>query len=79
MKVSRPRIIVRDNIMNAPLLDTDKANTIEFYDQYGDLVAVFGKVLNQNYWSMSFKTDADWDQTLARMGFIGKSDVRVGG
>ena len=73
--MAKPRIVVRGSVLEEPLLDTEDATVIEFYDQHGDLMAVFGKVLNENFWSISFRNDDDWEQVLARMGFVNKSDV----
>lgn len=68
--MSKPRIVVRPNsIFKAPLLDTDEASAIEFYDCNGDLVAVFSKVLSDDYWAFSTAGDDDWAQVMARMGY----------
>lgn len=62
------RIIVNGPIGSPILLDTENATGIEFYDDNGDLCAVFGKVINQNFWAFSTKNDKDWKETLQQLG-----------
>jgi len=62
------RVIVKGPIGCPILLDTDHATAIEFYDDSGDLCAVFGKVINKNFWSFSTKNDKDWNETLQQLG-----------
>jgi hypothetical protein len=62
------RVIVKGPIGTPILLDTDNATAIEFYDDNGELCAVFGKVINQNYWAFSTKNDKDWKETLQQLG-----------
>ncbi len=64
----RPRVVVRGDIRQAPLLETEEAEFIEFYDCNNELVAVFGKVFTDDFWAFSTKEDSDWPQVLARVG-----------
>lgn len=68
--MSKPRIVVRaDSIFQGPLLDTENASAVEFYDCNGDLVAIFGKILSDDFWGFSTVNDPDWEQVMARMGY----------
>jgi hypothetical protein len=62
------RVIVKGPIGCPILLDTDHATAIEFYDDNGDLCAVFGKVISKNFWAFSTKNDKDWNETLQQLG-----------
>jgi hypothetical protein len=64
------RIVVRGSYNQAPLLDTEKATQIEFYDANGELVALVGKIFGDEFWFYSNKNDKDWPQVLARTGFL---------
>jgi hypothetical protein len=66
--MERPRVIVRGAVGQAPLLDTQDAQTIEFYDGNEELVAVFAKMFSDDFWAFSTKEDSDWQQVLSRMG-----------
>jgi hypothetical protein len=63
------KIIVRRGLNEPPLLVTDKAQQIEFYDHTGALVALIGHVFSDDYWYYSSRADADWEQVLERTGF----------
>ena len=56
--------------MQPPLLDTEAANIIEFYDPFGDLVALMFKILSDNMWALVTKKDNDWQATLVRYGYL---------
>lgn len=62
------RVIVKGPIGSPILLDTDRATAIEFYDEHGNLCAVFGKVINENFWAFATKNDKDWKETLTLVG-----------
>jgi hypothetical protein len=62
------RVIVKGPIGTPILLDTDRATAIEFYDEQGNLCAVFGKVINENFWAFATKKDKDWNETLTLLG-----------
>ena len=65
--MSDAKVIVRSGLAKV-LLESNEANTIEFYDAHGDLCAVFTKVFDENHWMFSTKKDDDWDQALTRTG-----------
>ena len=62
------RVIVKGPIGMPVMLDTECATAIEFYDDNGDLCAVFGKVINENFWAFATKNDKDWKETLNLLG-----------
>ena len=65
------RIVVRGgNIMQPPLLDTDEARLIEFRDGFGDMFALFCRILSENTWGLVLKDDPDWHATLVRYGYV---------
>ena len=66
----KSRIIVQASYNRQPLLDTDEATQIEFYDCTGELVALFGRIFSDDFWYYSNKNDEDWVQVLARTGFL---------
>jgi hypothetical protein len=66
--MDKPKVIVRGDVSQKVLLETEDAQAVEFYDCNGDLVAIFGKVFSNDFWSFSTKEDKDWDQVLSRMG-----------
>jgi hypothetical protein len=68
--VQQPRVIVRSGVNEAPLLDTTRAQQIEFYDCDGNLVALVGHVFSPHMWFYSDKNDTDWPEVLARTGFL---------
>lgn len=53
-----------------PVLVTEKATGIEFYDGFGDLMAIFCRHFNDNMWIFVTKADPDWHAHLARLGII---------
>jgi len=67
----RNAIVVRGaSIVAAPLLVTDSAKGIEFYDQDGTLFALLVRgVMEADTWGMSMRGDVDWDETLIRYGY----------
>lgn len=64
------RIRVIRSIFEPPLLDTTEASVVEFIDEQGNMEAVLSRVLDNNFWCLSTKKDADWQQTLMRHGYI---------
>jgi len=64
------RIKVIESIFKpAPLLDTEKAAIIEFYDENNQLEAILSRVLD-GFWCLTTKKDPDWLDTLARLGYM---------
>lgn len=53
-----------------PLLTTEKATVLEFYDGFGDLMALFFRHFNNNMWVFVNKADPDWESHLVRLGYI---------
>jgi len=67
----RGRIVVRtNNVLRAPLLDTNEAHLIEFRDQFGTLHALFCRVLSDDMWGLITKSDPEWPDTLIRYGYL---------
>ena len=62
------RVIVKGPIGSPILLDTSNAQAIEFYDEHGELCAVFGKVISADFWAFATKKDKDWKETLRLLG-----------
>jgi hypothetical protein len=68
------RVVVKgSNLFQLPLLDTDEARVVEFYDCHGDLVALFGKIFSDDFWAFSTKNDDDWNEVLMRNGYMGRT------
>jgi len=68
------RVVVRSaNLFQPPILDTDEARIMEFYDCNGDLVALMGKIFSDDFWAFSTKNDNDWNEALLRAGYLGKT------
>ena len=65
------RIIVKGNIFAPPLLDTTKANVIEFRGANGELEALVTRVLSDSMWCFCSNKDPDWTDTLMRHGYTG--------
>lgn len=63
------RIRVIRSIFEPPLLETNEASCIEFYDEDGSMEALLSRVLDDNFWCLSTKKDADWPQTMMRHGY----------
>jgi len=72
------RIRVISSIFKPPLLDTDQAAVVEFYDEQGNLEALLSRVLEDTYWAFSSRKDPDWQETLVRHGYLdmGKRTVK---
>ena len=69
--VGKSKVVVRSgNVFEKPLLDTGNAKTIEIYDGFGELVALFSRVFNDEMWSFSTKSDADWHAVCVRNGIV---------
>jgi hypothetical protein len=67
----KPKIVVRgNNALQPPLLVTEDARTIEFYDGFGDLNALMFRVLSDEMWGLVTKDDPDWQATLIRFGYL---------
>lgn len=64
-------IIVRKNIISKPLLMSNDANLIEFYDPQGSLMSLLFRQFSDNMWMLVTKEDPDWETTLIRMGYRG--------
>jgi len=68
------RVVVRGaKLFRPPILDTDEARIIEFYDYNGHLVALMGKIFSEDFWAFSTKNDNDWNEVLLRAGYLGKT------
>jgi hypothetical protein len=64
-------VIVRStNILKPPLLVTNEAMAVEFYDGNGEMVAVVHRVLDGNYWAFTSKNDKDWDEAIRQLGYL---------
>ena len=61
--------VIKSIFESAPLLDTEDAAVIEFYDDNGNLEALISRVLG-DYWCFSTKQDKDWTETLIRHGYL---------
>ena len=69
--ITKPKIVVRgNNILKPPLFETEDASIIEFHDKYGDLMALFCKVLAGDVWGLVMKGDPDWTAMLVRYGYL---------
>lgn len=53
-----------------PVFTTEKATVIEFYDAFGDLMALFCRHFSDDMWIFVTKADADWEDHLVRLGYI---------
>lgn len=53
-----------------PLIMTSDATVIEFYDGFGDLMALFCRHFNDDMWIFVTKADADWQDHLIRLGYL---------
>ena len=53
-----------------PLLTTEKATVLEFYDGFGDLMALFCRHFSDDMWIFVTKADKDWEDHLIRLGYI---------
>jgi hypothetical protein len=62
--------VLGHNIMQAPLLETQDANMIEFRDSFGDLNALLVRMLSDEMWGLVTKNDPDWYDVLIRYGYI---------
>jgi len=70
--MSKYVLVVRDrNLLKPPLLITTEAAAVEVYDMNNELVAVMHPVLENNYWGVTAKSDPDWHECLAQLGYIG--------
>lgn len=75
MEISNKRIRVLGSPFEKPILDTTKANLIEFYDDDGNLEAILSRVLGDNFWSLSTIKDSDWIPNLLRLGYYNKAGL----
>ena len=63
-------IRVLAGIVRPPLLETQDATVIEFRDNFGDLNAVFCRLVpDADLWAFVTRKDPDWDATLVRLGY----------
>ena len=63
-------IRVLSGIMRPPLLETRDATVIEFRDGFGDLNAVFVRMVpGEDLWAFVTRNDPDWDATMVRLGY----------
>ena len=69
------RIKVLGSPFEKPLLETTKANIIEFYDEEGKLEAILSRVLADNFWALSTVKDPDWIDNLLRLGYYKTSGL----
>ena len=63
-------IRVCESVLKSPLLETNKANLIEFYSNKGELNALLFKQFNNDTFMLVTKGDADWPATLIRLGYV---------
>lgn len=67
----RSKIVLRgNNMLKPPLFETEDAHIIEFYDSFGDLNALFCRILSDDCWGLVTKSDGDWQATLVRYGYL---------
>jgi hypothetical protein len=67
-------LIVRStNMFKPPLLVTNEAMAAEFYDANGELCAVVHRVMDGNLWAFTSRNDADWNEALRQLGYLGTS------
>jgi len=59
-----------ESILKAPLLESNKVNFIEFYDNDAKLSALLYKHFNKDTWVLVTKGDPDWPATLIRLGYV---------
>lgn len=64
------KIRILDSVLKPPILETDKANIIEFFGDRGELVALLTKEFNSQLWCFSSVKDEDWMETLLRNGYM---------
>ena len=62
-------IRVLASVLKPPLLETDKANIVEFRDAYGDLNAIYSRV-SADMWMFVTRNDPDWESNLIRLGYM---------
>ena len=53
-----------------PAFITEKATALEFYDRFGDLMAIFCRHFSDDMWVFVTKADPDWEDHLVRLGYI---------
>ncbi|MFC1453545.1 hypothetical protein ACFLQL_00005 [Verrucomicrobiota bacterium] len=63
-------IRICETVLNTPLLETNKANFIEFFGDDGKLNALLYKHFNNDTWVLVTKSDPDWATTLIRLGYV---------
>ncbi len=73
--MQKSRVIVRSGVNAEPLLDTEDANQIEFYDCNGELIALVGHVFSNGLWFYSNRNDKDWIEVLTRTGYVAGVDL----
>ena len=73
------KIVVSGDIRKAPLLVTDEARTIEFYDVHGELCAIFTRSFGDKLWVFSTKNDDDFEQVVTRAGLTLQGAAISGG
>lgn len=56
------------NVMNGPLVETDKAQCIAIRDKFGDLMSLTVRFA-EDQWLFSKRDDKDWEHVCARYGF----------
>lgn len=67
--VKRSRIrVLGPNIMQPPLLESEDASAVEFYDGFDELIALFVRI-NDEMWGLVTKNDPDWYDVLVRYGY----------
>lgn len=62
-------IVVRKDALSKPLLQTNEASVVEFYNN-GEMNALLVKQFSDGMWALVTKVDPDWEATLIRMGYI---------
>ena len=68
--VTNGTIRVLAGIVRPPLLETQDATLIEFRDGFGDLNAVFFRLVpNEDLWAFVTRKDPDWEATMVRLGY----------
>ena len=62
-------IVVRKDALSKPLLQTNEASVVEFYNN-GEMNALLVRQFSDGMWALVTKVDPDWEATLIRMGYI---------
>ena len=64
------RIRIVGSVLKPPICETSEATVVEFYDGFGDLMAVVCRMFSDDTWGLVTKADPDWETTLIRLGYV---------